>query len=315
MKVLITGSSGFIGRYLAASALERGHEVTGTYLGTSELAVLNESTKGVRWEQMDIQDRPAVDRIVDQIRPDAVFHLAAQAYALKAWADPADTFRTNVLGTIYLYEALRRHRPSAGALIAASGAQYGIPPRLPISEDFQLNATNPYGVSKGCQDMLSYQYHLNFDLRILRARLFGTTGPGKTGDAMNDFARQVAQLERAGHGGQIHVGNLDTLRDVSDVRDTIRALWTIFEHGDPKQPVNVAAGQSYSIRDIAGTLIRLARVPIELVPDPKLMRPTDELDNRADVSRLRALGHQPKYPLDRTISDALDYWRSAPVGA
>ena len=154
--------------------------------------------------------------------------------------------------------------------------------------------------------MLSLQYSLNFGLRILRARLFGTTGPGKTGDAMNDFARQVARIERGGRSGQIKVGNLDTRRDISDVRDSVRALWKIFEAGDPKAPVNVAAGQSFSIRDIAETLVRLARVPIELVPDPALFRPTDEPENRADVSRLRALGHVPEYPLERTISDALD---------
>ncbi len=159
--------------------------------------------------------------------------------------------------------------------------------------------------------MLSLQYSLNFGLRILRARLFGTTGPGKTGDAMNDFARQVARIERGGRSGQIKVGNLDTRRDISNVRDSVRALWKIFEAGDPKAPVNVAAGQSFSIRDIAETLVRLARVPIELVPDPALFRPTDEPENRADVSRLRALGHVPEYPLERTISDALEYWRAA----
>lgn len=311
MRILITGASGFIGRNLSSYAVEHGHEVIGTHLSSAELSVRGLPKKGVRWERLDIQDRAAVERLVTQVQPDAVFHLAAQAYAQRAWNDPDDTFRTNVLGTIYLYEALRQHPPRAGILLSASGAAYGVPTRLPVSEDSPLNPTNPYGVSKACQDMLSLQYSLNFGLRILRARLFGTTGPGKTGDAMNDFARQVAQIERTGRAGQIKVGNLETLRDVSDVRDAVRALWKIFEVGDPKEPVNVAAGQSYSIRDIATTLARLARVPIELVPERSLFRPTDEPDNRADVSRLRALGHVPEYPLERTISDALDYWRAA----
>jgi len=312
MRVLVTGGSGFIGRYLIRSAIERRHDVVATYLHDGELSVPDVPKDGIQWIRLNMQDRGQVERIVSDARADAVFHLAAQAYAQKAWADPEDTFRTNVLGTIYLYEALRTTRPAHGVLISASGAAYGVPRHLPISEDSALNPTNPYGVSKAVQDMLSLQYSLNFGLRILRARLFGTTGPGKMGDAMNDFARQVARIERTGRAGQVRVGNLDTRRDVSDVRDAVRALWLVFERGDPTQPVNVAAGKSYSIRDVATTLVQLARVPIELVSDASLMRPTDEPDNRADVSRLTHLGHTPHYPLERTISDALDYWRGFP---
>ena len=258
-----------------------------------------------------MQDLPQIERLLDSVRPQAVFHLAAQAYAKRAWADPADTFRTNVLGTIALYEALRKYPPREGTLLAASGAAYGAPSKLPIGEDTPLNPTNPYGVSKACQDMLSLQYSLNFGLRIVRARLFGTTGPGKTGDAMNDFAQQVAILERSGQAGQLKVGNLDALRDVSDIRDVVRALWLIFEKGDPKEPVNVGAGRSYSIRWIADQLVQLARVPLTITQDPALLRPTDEPDNRADVSRLHALGFQPTHPLERTIADALEFWRHA----
>ncbi len=311
MRVLITGASGFIGKHLCESALRQGHEVTGTYYSETELAARDLPRKGVRWVHLDMQDRDEVNRRVGELRPEGVFHLAAQAYAQRAWRDPEDTFRTNVLGTIHLYEALRKHPPAQGTLLAASGASYGVPPSLPVHENMPLNPTNPYGVSKACQDMLSLQYALNFDLRILRARLFGTTGPGKTGDAMNDFAKQVAAAEKDQRPASLKVGNLDTLRDISDIRDVTRALWLIFEKGDPEVPVNVAAGVSYSIRMIADRLVGLSRVPLSVVPDPALMRPTDEPDNRADVSRLRALGYQPEYPLERTISDALDFWRAS----
>jgi GDP-4-dehydro-6-deoxy-D-mannose reductase len=315
MKILITGASGFIGRNLTEYAVSQGHEVVGTYLAPGELSARGVPTQGVRWERLEMQDPTQVERIVVATQADAVFHLAAQAYAQRAWRDPADTFRTNVLGTIYLYEALRQHPPKQGVLLAASGSAYGAPTKLPIHEDTPLNATNPYGVSKACQDMLSLQYSLNFGLRILRARLFGTTGPGKTGDAMNDFAKQVAEIERSGRPGRIKVGNLDTLRDVSDIRDVLRAMWRVFEAGEPTEAVNVGAGESYSIRHIAEVLQKLARVPIELVPDRSLFRPTDEPDNRADVGRLRALGYRREYPLERTIADALEYWRTAPGAA
>jgi GDP-4-dehydro-6-deoxy-D-mannose reductase len=313
VRLLVTGASGFIGRHLVTYAVANGHEVVGTYLASHELSARDLPNSGVRWEQLDMDDPVAVARLVERVRPEGVFHLAAQAYAKRAWADPAATFRTNVLGTIYLYEVLRKHPPKHGTLLASSGSAYGVPDRLPIPEDVPLNPTNPYGVSKACQDMLSLQYSLNFDLRILRARLFGTTGPGKTGDALNDFAQQVAALERAGAPGELKVGNLDTLRDVSDIRDILRAMWRIFEGGDPKLPVNVGAGKSYSIRYIAETLQKLARVPVKITVDPALLRPTDEPDNRADIARLRALGYTPEYPLDRTIADALDFWRAGPT--
>ena len=312
MKLLVTGASGFIGRHLLVSAVARGHEVVGTYLTDDELTTRLPNPSSVVWERLDMRDPKAVGAIVERLRPEGVFHLAAQAYAQKAWKDPVDTFESNVIGTIRFYEALRAHPPRAGTLLAASASAYGVPTVLPVPEDVPLNPTNPYGVSKATQDMLSLQYSLNFGLRIVRARLFGTTGPGKTGDALNDFARQVARLERTGRPAELKVGNLDTRRDVSDIRDVVKALWLVFERADPRASVNVGAGQSYSIRDFANTLVRLARVPLTITPDPALFRPTDEPDNRGDISRLRALGYAPEYPIERTIADALDYWRGEP---
>ena len=311
MKILITGASGFIGRYLSAFAADQGNEVTGTYLSRNELETPTPKHPGIRWVALDMRKDREVRALVESLRPQAVFHLAAQAYAQQAWKDPLDTFDINVQGTIRLYEALRAHPPERGVLLTASASAYGAPPRLPVNEDSPFLPTNPYGVSKACQELLSLQYAANFGLRIVRARLFGTTGPGKTGDAMNDFARQVAALERAGKPAEIHVGNLDKRRDVSDIRDAVRALWTVFEAGDSEHAVNVGAGQSYSIRSILDELVRLSRVPLTVVTDPALLRPTDEADNRADISRLKALGYTPQIPIQQTVRDALDYWRRA----
>ena len=311
VRILITGASGFIGRYLTAYLEGQGHEVVGTYLSQEELLVRDVPKKGVRWVHLNMQDPQEIDSVLRESRADAVFHLAAQAYAKKAWSDPLDTFRTNVLGTISLYEALRRTPAREGTLITASAAAYGVAKALPIREDSPLNPTNPYGVSKACQDMLSLQYSLNFDLRIVRARLFGTTGPGKTGDALNDFAQQVARLERAGAPGTLKVGNLSTRRDIADIRDVVRALWLVFEKGRPAEPVNVGAGRSYSIGWIAESLAKLSRVPLKIQSDTALLRPTDEPENRADLSRLTALGYTPGFPIERTIADALEFWRAA----
>jgi len=312
MRILITGGSGFIGRFLAASAVARGHEVVATYLAPSELESFPSAMPGVQWVSLNLDDGAQVDRLIESTRPDAVFHLAAQAYASKAWEAPLATFETNVLGTIRLYEALRRHRPREGVFLASSAAAYGLVKHRPTNEEELLRPVNPYGVSKACQDMLSLQYHLNFDLRILRGRLFITTGPGKTGDALNDFAQRVARSERDGRPGTLRVGNLEVRRDISDVRDVVRAIWTVFDRGDPMQPVNIGAGQSFSVRMIAESLVKMAKVPLRLEPDPGLMRPTDEAEILSDISRLRSLGYAPEIPIDRTIGDALGHWREFP---
>lgn len=153
---------------------------------------------GIQWVHLDLQDFEKIRSVVGRSQADAVFHPAAQSYAQKAWNHPLDTFRTNVMGTIALYKELRKDPPKAGVLLSASASAYGITKELPIREAFPQNPTNPYGVSKDCQEMPTLQYSLNFDLRIVRARLSGTTGPGMTGDALNDFAQQIASFERAG---------------------------------------------------------------------------------------------------------------------
>ncbi len=114
MRILITGASGFIGRYLSEFAVGQGHEVIGTHVDPAELSVRGLPAKGVQWRRLNVQDPNAVERLVTEVRPEAVFHLAGQAFAQKAWSDPADTFRTNVFGTIYLYETLRQHPPPGG---------------------------------------------------------------------------------------------------------------------------------------------------------------------------------------------------------
>lgn len=315
MKILVTGASGFIGRYLSSHAASLGHDVVGTYLSPPELSSRIDTSRSIRWERLDVRDGGAVRKLVASVRPDAVFHLAAQAYAKRAWADPIETFDTNVLGTIHLYEALRERPPSRGVLLTASASAYGITSELPIREETPLWPTNPYGVSKAAQETISYQYYLNFGLRIVRARLFGTTGPGKTGDALNDFARQVARLERGGVPAVLKVGNLEPRRDISDIRDSVRGLWRVFESGEPAQPVNVGAGRSYSVRAIVDQLVSLAQVPLKVEVDPALLRPTDELDNASDTRRLEALGYKREYPLERTVRDALDFWRAEAVSA
>jgi GDP-4-dehydro-6-deoxy-D-mannose reductase len=314
VRTLVTGGSGFIGRFLTDALARAGDEVTATYLSRPELDSRMPLHPAVRWVPLDLRDGSQIGQLVEATRPEAVFHLAAQAYAGRSWEDPADTFATNVLGTIHLYEALRKRPPARGILLAASASAYGSGHPLPIGEDAPFWPINPYGVSKASQELLSYQYAQNFGLRIVRARLFITTGPGKRGDALNDFAQQVVRLERAGVPGELHVGNLETRRDISDVRDVVRAIRTVFDKGEPAAPVNVGRGEAHSIRGIVERLVAAARVPLTVVPDRSLLRPSDEPEIRADVRRLAALGYARELSLERTIDDALEYWRSEAPG-
>ncbi|MGB6500280.1 MAG: GDP-mannose 4,6-dehydratase [Thermoplasmata archaeon] len=309
MKILITGASGFIGRYLSSLAVQRGHEVVGTYLTENDLKTRTPKNPAIKWLPLDIRQRAEVNSLIDKVRPEAVFHLAAQAYVKQALLDPADTFLTNVLGTIYLYEALKTRPPREGILLASSSSAYGLSKTIPATEDTPLRPMNPYGVSKACQDMLSGQYSMNFGLRIVRARLYITTGPGKVGDALNDFAKQVAVAEVSGGPGILKVGNLESRRDISDVRDIVEGLWTVFEKGTSEEPVNVGAGESYSIRDIVDKLKLLSMVPLSIVRDPGLVRPSDEPVIEGDIRRLRQLGYVRRVPFEMTIEDSLNYWR------
>ena len=309
MKILVTGGSGFIGRYLTDALARRGDEVVATYLSAAELDNRMPRHEAVTWVPLDLRDDRSVREVVERSRPEAVFHLGAQAYAGQSWKDPVDTFDTNVLGTIRLYEALRRAPPRAGILLAASASAYGSGHPLPIGEDASFTPINPYGVSKASQEILSYQYAHNFGLRIAHARLFITTGPGKRGDALNDFAQQVVAVERTGRSGVLKVGNLDTRRDISDVRDVVRAMLLVFGAPELTVPVNVGRGEATSIRWIAEELCRQAKVPVTIATDRALFRPSDEPEIRADITRLRSLGYASEVPLEQTIREALEYWR------
>lgn len=312
MKALITGMTGFIGRYLATSLLADGFEIVGTGLRESEKAFLPSSLHDVPVQRLDMRDREAVEALLETVRPDLIYHLAGQAYVMPSFQDPAGTFETNVLGTIYLFEAVLRFNPAATVAVACSGAEYGWPRSLPLREDHPLEPVSPYGASKAAQDILAFEYFKGHGLRTHRLRLFGTTGPGKVGDAANDFAQQIARIEAEAGRGVLRVGNLSTARDICDVRDTVRAMRTIVDRGQPGEAYNIGRGSAVTIRDVLNLLLAASHARIEVKPVPELMRPADEPTLYPDTSKLRGLGWEPRIPLEKTVRDLLDFWRSHP---
>jgi GDP-4-dehydro-6-deoxy-D-mannose reductase len=308
MRALVTGGTGFIGTYMAAYLAGQGFEVTATHL--PRLAPNSPTTsKGVQHRPLDVTDRAQVTRVVAETQPDVIYHFAGQAFVIPSWEDPVGTFATNLTGTLHLLEEVRHHFPRTRFAFAGSGTEYGDPPHIPTAEDSPLRPTSPYASSKAAADLLCYQYFRSFDLPVFRYRIFGTTGPGKRGDSTNDFASQIAALERGPAPRLLRVGNLDKQRDIQDVRDAVRAMVTVVEKGAPGDAYNIASGVPRNVRKNLETLLSLAKVPIQTETAAERIRLVDEPIHLADISKLSGLGWTPVIPFEKTLEDILDSWR------
>jgi len=314
MKVLITGVTGFVGSHLAEHLVARGDvEVHGTYRWRSRMDNLAEVRGRIRLVECDLRDATAARRALATVRPDRVFHLAAQSYVPASWVAPAETLTGNVMCQLNLFEAARELGLPARFLIAGSSEEYGLvkEDELPIREDNPLRPLSPYAVSKLGQDFLAYQYWMSYGLHAVRTRGFNHTGP-RRGEVFvtSNFARQVAEIEKGLREPVVWVGNLDAVRDFTDVRDMVRAYWLALEHGEPGEVYNIASGRGYTIREVLDILLGLAHVKVEVREDPTRLRPSDVLRLIGDGSRFQRLsGWKPTIPFEVTLRDLLDYWR------
>ncbi|MGH9086095.1 MAG: GDP-mannose 4,6-dehydratase [Acidimicrobiales bacterium] len=298
MRALVTGGLGFVGRHLVAHLREAGDDVlTLDHHGS---------------DPVDITDGPAVHRAIAAAEPQAVYHLAGWADVGASWKDPIGTFRANAEGSLHVFQAC----VAAGVervLSVASADVYGIvvESELPLREDAPVRPTSPYAASKVAADALAHQAFLGYGLGVVRVRPFNHLGPGQSERFVGPaLAARIARAERAGEDA-IPVGNLTPRRDLTDVRDVVRAYRLLVEAGTPGDVYNVCSGHDVSIQELADRLVGLAARPIALVPDPALLRPIDLPVLRGDASKLqRATGWQPEIPLDRTLSDLLDDMRA-----
>lgn len=310
MRILITGATGFIGTHLV-KFLSRNDEVYGTYYEFDELSNLR-GYQGVELLGCDIRDAQAVDSLIKFIKPQRIYHLAAQSLPSLSWEKPSLTIQTNVIGTINLFESVLKQGLDTRILVACSAAEYGAvsPEEGPTKEDHPLNPINVYGVSKVAQDLLAYQYFVSFGLETVRVRIFNTTGPGKIGDASSDFARQIARIEKGLSPPLLKVGNLHTKRDISDIRDVVRGLYLVMEKGEVGDVYNLCRGEAYKISDMLNTLLNLTENEIEVEIAQELLRPNDEPIIIGDNTKLRLrTGWRPEIPIEETLRSVLDYWR------
>ncbi len=315
MKVMITGITGFVGSHLAEFLLDRGIEVHGIVRWRSKHDNI-EHLSGhprLRLHDCDLRDASAIHEVLAKVRPSRIFHLAAQSFVPTSWLAPAETLSTNINGQLHLFEAIRQLKLDPIVQIAGSSEEYGIiyPRELPIKESNPLRPLSPYGVSKVGQDLLGYQYHMSYGLRVIRTRAFNHTGP-RRGQVfvISNFAKQIASIEAGLQSPSIQVGNLTARRDFTDVRDVVRAYWLATEKGKSGEVYNIASGTDYTIKWLLNKLIKLSPVKIDVVQDPDRMRPSDIQRLLGDSTKFRKLtGWKPEIPIEQTLEDTLDYWR------
>jgi GDP-4-dehydro-6-deoxy-D-mannose reductase len=316
LRVLITGITGFAGSHLAEYCLARGDvEVFGTARWRSRMDNVGDITDDITLMDCDLKDSVAVRHCLAEIRPEFIFHLAAQSFVPTSWKAPVETVCTNMVGEINLFEAMRELGLVEGTRIqlAGSSEEYGMvyEDEVPITEDNPLRPLSPYGVSKVGQDLLGYQYHESYGLYTVRTRAFNHTGP-RRGDVFvsSNFARQIATIEKNKTEPVIKVGNLDARRDFTDVRDMVKAYWLALEKGEAGEVYNLGSGKDVTIRKMLDILLSFSDLGIEVEQDPSRMRPSDVEILLADTTRFHDLtGWEPEIPLEKTLEDLLNYWR------
>ena len=300
MRVLVTGASGFVGRHLTEALRARGDDVV--------------AGGGVHDEApffaLEILDVDAVRDLVAAAIPDAVIHLAGQAFVPQSIADPLGTLSINATGTANLLEAARACRDRSGTpirvLIVSSAEVYGIhaPSSMPLREDAELRPGNPYAASKIAAETYAHAWSLAYGLDVVVARPFNHIGPGQDPRfAVASFASQLAAIA-AGAPRMMHVGNLEAQRDFLDVRDVVAAYIALLANGRSGEVYNICSGRTVAIQEVLRQLITIARVPVEVRDDPDRMRPSDLPILSGDATKLRAAtGWQPTYSLVQSLRD------------
>jgi GDP-4-dehydro-6-deoxy-D-mannose reductase len=308
--------TGFAGSHLAEYLLAEHPdvEVYGTHRWRSRMENVEHLRDKVKLLEADLRDYTSMHSALERSRPDVIFHLAAQSFVPSSWTAPNDTLTTNVSGQTNLFEAVRALRLDPVIQIACSSEQYGLvlPGETPIKETNPLRPLSPYAVSKVAQDYLGYQYFQSYGLKVVRTRGFNHTGPRRGHPFVtSNFCSQVAAIEMGLQEPVIRVGNIDAIRDFTDVRDMVRAYWLAVTKAKPGEVYNIATGNGIAIREMLERLIALANVEVKIETDPERLRPSDVEILIGDASKFKAdTGWEPRIPFDQTLRDLLDYWRN-----
>ena len=295
MRALITGGKGFVGQWLAAHLKDRGDEV----------AVIDVET--------DVADGAAVRRVMADVNPDAVYHLAALTHVGESWEDPSQVLRVNVLGTAEILAAARTLAQAPRVLVVSSAEVYGVvsPEQLPLAETTPTEPASPYAASKLAAEAVALQAWRGFGQPVIVVRPFNHIGPGQSPNFfVPALAKRIVEARRMG-ASSLRVGTLTTRRDFTDVRDVVAAYRLLIEEGAAGEVYNVCSGRDVAMSEVAAQLLALAGADLTLETDPELVRPVDVPVLRGDAGRLHAAtGWQPAIPLATTLADVLASWEA-----
>jgi GDP-4-dehydro-6-deoxy-D-mannose reductase len=268
-------------------------------------------SRNLQFVQCDLRNGQRLTQIFKEFEPTHVFHLGAQSLPTVSWADPVGTFESNIMGSLYLFEAARNMKRQPIVVSACSSAEYGnVPPeKIPVTEDQPLHPLHPYGISKVCLDLLARQYFLDYGIPAVNIRLFNTTGPGKTNDAPSDFVRQLVRIRKGLQDAVIEVGNLKPLRAFLDVNDTVRGFYLAALKGKRGESYNLCASKTHRIEDLLQKAIQLAGVKVKVQPAKHLMRPSDEKIIFGSTEKFRRdTGWKPQLTIEQTLQRMLSHW-------
>lgn len=315
MRVLITGATGFVGGHLAEALLPRAGSVFGLSRRGEWPAEWSHLSAHVPLRGCDLLDLSDVRAALAEAAPDQIYHLAGYASTGGSFREPFAAWAGNLTAMLNVYEAVARGGTRPRILYVGSGLIYGDPladDQL-VNEDSPLHPSSPYAASKAAADLAGYQYARTHNLAVIRARPFNHIGPRQSPHfAVASFAQQLVEIERGRQPPVLHTGDLSHRRDLTDVRDMVRAYLLLMERGRPGEAYNIGSGEVYAMSEVVNRLQKAARLNVRVAQQADRVRPGDTAVTRADSRKIRAeTGWSPQFTLDQTLRDTLDYWRQA----
>ena len=336
-KILITGSNGFLGSHLIDRCIDENYIVYGLDRPSSSFRNLVKYTNGKEtlskkkkvnflgkkiqiasnrknliFLECDVKNQVLLEQIIEEIKPKLLFHFGAQPYIIPSWEDPVNTIETNVIGTINVFEPIKKYNLKTRVILACSAAEFGTTTKIgrPLKESDPLMAIHPYGISKIAAELLARQYYINFGIEAVNLRFFNLTGIRRTNDASSDFIRKVAQIELGLKEPIIEVGNLNPYRDILDVGDATRAIWLTATKGTPGETYHVCTNQKVQIRELLDIALSFSQKKIKVVENaPHKLRKTDEDIIIGDNTKIASeLGWKPNKAIKETLKELFDYW-------
>ena len=315
-RALITGITGSGGSYMAEHIIEHCPGVTvhgiARWHSTSAADNLADVTARVSVHECDLNDLSAVIRVLREVQPDCIFHLASHANVRASFTNPLSVLNNNIMGTANLLEGIRLCDLDPVVQICSTSEVYGqvFPHEVPITEEQPMRPSSPYAVSKVAQDLLGLTYFRSYGIKVVRTRMFAYLNPRRTDLFATSFARQVARIE-AGLQDELVHGNLESVRTMIDVRDAMESYWLAVEHGEPGEAYNIGGTTTISVGEFLDLLKKNSTSTIPSRQDPALMRPADVTLQIPDTRKFEKLtGWTPRYAFDDGVRNLLEHWRS-----